>query len=157
MTRPRAAFTMLELLLAIALAVIILSLAIPTLGSAFANNALEDQYRKFEDFARKAQVKAMKEQRTIVLIWDKKGISMQPDVPNSEDSEDSCPRFEFGDAKLVVERPFALEKKPNGEWPFWRSGACEAVRIAYEGNEGYWVAEFDPMTARGTLIDMREK
>ena len=66
------------------------------------------------------------------------------------------PKFAFGEAKLILERPFALEKQPPAEWPFWRSGACEPVRVSFEGREGRWVAEFDGLTGRGRVLEMED-
>jgi type II secretory pathway pseudopilin PulG len=156
MQRHRAAFTMLELLLAIALAVIILALAIPTLANVLGGQQLEGTFTKFEDFVRQAQTKAMKEKRTILIIWNKEGLTLEPEIPSADDAGVDPPKFAFGEAKLLLDRPFALEKKPSAEWPFWRSGTCEPVRITYEGNAGRWVADFDPLTGRGSIVEMQE-
>jgi hypothetical protein len=155
MHRSRVAFTILELLLAIALAVIIMALAIPTLGSIFGGRELEENYEKFDAFVRQAQTKAVKERRTIMIVWQEEGLTIEPQVASADDAGADVPQFAFGDAKLLLNRPFALEKKPLAEWPFWRSGTCEPVRVSYEGKEGRWIAEFDPLTARGTIVEMQ--
>lgn len=147
---------MLEVLLALALAVIVLGLAIPTLGNVLGGRALETQYGKFESFVRQAQTKAVKEKRTILIIWQKEGLTMEPEVPTSEDAEAEIPKFGFGEANLILERPFALQQKPPAVWPFWRSGSCEPVRVTFEGREGRWVAEFDGLTGRGRVISMED-
>lgn len=155
MPRQRSAFTLMEVMLAIGLAVVILALAIPVLGNVIGGDPIKDSYQKFSDFVRKAQVKAVTEKRTIVLVWNKEGITMEPEVPRADDADDG-PQFAFGDAKVSLDRPFALEKKPYAEWPFWRSGTCEPVRVIYESEVGKWVAEFDPLTAQGTVIEMHD-
>jgi len=144
-------------MLAIGLAVIILALAIPVLGSVFGSDPVKESYQKFSDLVRQAQVKAVTEKRTILLVWNKEGITMEPEIPRAEDEGAEGAQFAFGDAKVALDRPFALEKKPYAEWPFWRSGTCEPVRVIYE-NEGVgrWVAEFDPLTAQGTVIEMHD-
>ena len=39
------------------------------------------------------------------------------------------------------------------EWPFWRSGTCEAVVASYRGPAGSWVVKYDPLTVRGTVLE----
>ncbi len=149
-----------ELLLAIALAVIIMALSIPILGSIFSDDALQESFNKFEAFVQKAQTKAVKERRTYLLIWhepDAKhegAITLEPEILTAEEAGTDAESFTFGDAELTLERPFTLEKKPLAEWPFWKSGTCEPVRVAYKSRAGTWLAEFDPLTTRGTIIDM---
>ena len=155
MHRLRVAFTFLELLLAIALAVLVMALSIPLLGSMFSGDDVEDSFHKFETFAQQAKAKAVKEHRTFLIVWhDEGGLTIEPEILSAEEAEGGAPSFSFGDAELTLERPAALEKKPLAEWPFWRSGACEPVRVIYKGKEGSWIAEFDALTARGTIIEM---
>ena len=67
-------------------------------------------------------------------------------------------RAAFTLIEITLERPAALEKKPSGEWPIWRSGACEPVRITYKRDGlGFWVAEYDPLTARSRLITLEQE
>ncbi|MEQ1862736.1 MAG: hypothetical protein ABMA13_22680 [Chthoniobacteraceae bacterium] len=155
MQRSRAAFTFMELLLAIALAVVVMTLSIPILGSIFGGRELEETFTKFEDFARQAQAKAMKEHRTFLVVWNEEGgLTIEPEIFSADDSEAELPNLPYGGAELKLERPFSLEDKPVAEWPFWRSGACEPVRVSYKGREGRWIAEFDALSARGTIIEM---
>jgi hypothetical protein len=160
MPRFRTAFTIMELLLAIALAVIIMALAIPILGSMFGDDSLQDSFKKFEAFVMKAQTKAIKERRTILLVWHEAdarheaGLTIEPEILTAEDADVDPEGFGFGDAEVKLERPFALEKKPFAEWPFWKSGTCEPVRVEYSSEDGRWLAEFDPLTARGTILEM---
>lgn len=153
-----------ELLLAIALAVIILALAIPFLGNLMSDDSLDQSFQKFEQFVLKAQAKAVTERRTILMIWHEKkdanheaGVTIQPQVLTAEDADIDPEGFGFGDSEVRLERPWALEEKPFAEWPFWKSGACEPVRVVYEGPPGRWVAEFDPLTARGKIIEMANR
>lgn len=153
MLRSRTAFTMMEMMLAIALAVIVMALAIPTIGSMFAEDPLQKSFKQFEEFVRKAQSKAVKEHRTYLLVWEKGAITLQPQVLTEEDAQAEPESFSLGNSELTLERPFSLEKKPAAEWPFWKSGTCEPVRVAYKGDGGSWLAEFDPLTTRGTIVE----
>lgn len=163
MHRNRTAFTMMELLMAIALAVIIMALAIPVLGSIFEEDELQRTFKKFEEFVMKAQMKAVKEGRTYLIVWHdadaqhQGGLTLEPQVLTAEEVEMEPESFGFGDAEMVIERPYSLEKKPLAEWPFWKSGTCEPVRVSYQSKAGSWLAEFDPLTTRGTIVEMKDE
>jgi type II secretory pathway pseudopilin PulG len=157
MKQTRAAFTIIEIVLAIAIALIVFAVAIPAISGVFGDDPLEKSYRDFEVFVRQAQTRALTEHRDFVLIWQKDGITMEPRVPTAEDGEAEIPMYPAEKAHITLERPAALEKKPTGEWPIWRSGACEPVRITYESDLGFWIAEFDALTARSRLIRLEQK
>jgi type II secretory pathway pseudopilin PulG len=157
MKHSRAAFTLIEIVLAIAIALIVFAVAIPAISGVFGDDPLEKSYRDFELFVRQAQSRALTEHRDFLLIWQKDGITMEPRVPTAEDGEAEISMYPAEKAHITLERPAALEKKPPGEWPIWRSGACEPVRITYESDLGFWIAEFDALTARSRLIRLEQK
>jgi len=153
MRRSPAAFTLLEIMLAVAVAVMILVVAIPNMSGLFAEDALRRSFDDFDAIARKAQSLAMEEKRTMLLVWMKDGILLAPQVPRAEDNLDEAPALAFSDSvSVTLERPAALIKEPLMEWAFWPSGACEPVRIHYTGDPGKWEAEYEPLTGRGTLV-----
>lgn len=153
MRRSSDAFTLLEIMLAIGIAVMILVIAIPNMSGLFAEDTLRKSFDDFDAIARKAQELAIKEKRTMLLVWMKDGIVVAPQVPRAEDNLDEAPALAFSDnVSVTLERPAALLKEPPPEWPFWPSGACEPVRIRYSGEPGKWEAEYEPLTARGTLV-----
>lgn len=163
MIRTRTAFTLIEIMLAVAIAVIILSLAIPVFGRMMGENELERTYKMFDEFVQKARTKAVKERRTYLLIWHQRderhdgGITLEPEILTSEEAESEPEGFSFGEAEVLLKRLHALEEKPATEWPFWKSGTCEPVQVAYTSKAGNWVAEYDPMTTRAKLLEMNGK
>ena len=153
MNRRAAGFTLLELMLAIAIAVMLLAIAIPSISGIFAEDALRKSFDEFDAIAQQAQTRAIKEKRTMILVWTKEGIAVVPEVPDPEDIENGPPALPFSESvTLALERPFALVKNPAMEWTFWPSGACEPVRVHYAGDVGEWTAEYEPLTGRGTLL-----
>lgn len=162
MHRSRSAFTMMEMMLAIALAVIVMTIAIPTIGTIFEKDELQGTFDKFSEFVQKAQAKAITERRTILLVWHDRdpkrhmeaGLSMEPEILTAEEADAQPESFGFDGAEVRLDRPYALEDKPLSVWPFWRSGTCEPVRVMFTGKAGHWIAEFDPLTARGTIVEM---
>ena len=157
MRRASAAFTLIEIMLAITIALLVIAIAVPAIGGIFAQNELEQSYKEFDAFVQETQQRAVKEDRDFLLVWTKEGVVQEPRVPTPEDAEGELPMYAIEGAKVTIERLFALEKKAPGEWPFWRSGACEPVRITYETEHGHWIAEYDPLVVRGKLLDMVDK
>ena len=152
----RDGFTLLEILLAVSIALIFLTMAVPTVQGLFADRRLKKTYEDFDDFVRRAQARAVEERRAFVLIWDEGGITVQPDSPTEEDSVGDGDYFTFTDGIFSLERPsatqlnkrFNIEQKLPVEWLFWRSGTCEPVVVHFEGEAGTWTARYDPLTVR---------
>jgi type II secretory pathway pseudopilin PulG len=161
MLRARAGFTLVELMLAVAIAIIILLMAMPSLSGISQEKRLRESFERFDVLARKAQLKAVSEQRSWVLTWQPEGILLQPNEPTPEERLDgeapaameSLPISE--EDKWTVERPAALlaPVETPAEWIFWRSGTCEPLRVTYEGPEGWWTAQYNPLTGRGEVTD----
>jgi prepilin-type N-terminal cleavage/methylation domain-containing protein len=164
MLRVRAGFTLVELMLAIAIAIIILLMAMPSLSGIAAEKRLRESFEKFDQLARKAQLKAVSEQRSWVLVWDANAILLQPHEPTPEErlagGEGSNETFPINeDEQWTVQRPATLLAPADTprEWTFWRSGTCEPVIITYEGAEGWWTAQYHPLTGRGDVIQQELK
>jgi hypothetical protein len=157
MNKSRAAFTLIEITLAIAIALIVFAVAIPAISGIMGDDPLEKTFRDFDLFVRQAQSRALAERRDFVMIWEKDGITLEPRVPTAEDGEAEVAMYSSDGARITLERPAALEPKPSGEWPVWRSGVCEPVRITYESDLGFWIAEYEPLTARSRLVSLEQK
>jgi type II secretory pathway pseudopilin PulG len=157
MKNSRAAFTLIEITLAIAIALIVFAVAIPAISGIVGDDPLEKSFRDFNQFVRQAQSRALAEHRDFLLIWEKDGITLEPRVPSAEDGEAEVAMYGSEGARITLERPAALEAKPSGEWPIWRSGVCEPVRITYESDLGFWIAEYEPLTCKGQLIRLEQK
>ena len=157
-----SAFTLLELMLAVLIALIVMGIAIPSMRGLNAEKRLRESYEKVEALAYKAQTNAITQQRTWVLVWEKGQILLQPDAPTAEEKQAGTAEGEetmaIGeDETLTMQRPASLlpPKETPGEWPFWRSGTCEPVTVAYDGPEGTWTAIFHPLTAKGEITEKK--
>ncbi len=155
--RP-AGFTLLEVMLAVAIILMMLLVAVPSIQSIFAEDEMRKSYDEFTKFARQAQDAAMSGKHQVTLVWDKEGIIQVPDKSMTPEEEEALPILRYPEkGTITLERPAALLKKAPVEWAFWRSGACEPVRIIYEAEDGHWIAEFEPLTGQGKLIAMEAK
>lgn len=160
MLRARAGFTLVELMLAVAIAIIILLMALPSLSGISAERRLRETFEKFDGFARKAQLKAVSEQRSWVIVWQPEAILLQPDAPTPEEQQAGGAEGGGGetisiteDEKWTLTRPASLlpPQQTPAEWIFWRSGTCEPVQVTYEGPDGWWTAQYNPLTGHGEI------
>ena len=148
----RSGFTLLEICLVIMIALLLLGLTVPSINGLLAEQRLKKTFEQFDDFVRKAQLRAVTERRAMVMIWDGEGITVQPDDPTAEDSAGEGDYFPFAEGPIALERPAALEKKPAVEWLFWRSGTCEPAILHFEGSSGSWSVQYDPLTVHATFL-----
>lgn len=149
----RNGFTLLEVCLVIFIIMILAAVAVPSIQGLFAEQKLRRSFESFDDFVHGVQARAVAERRAFVLIWDGKGITVQPDEPVLEDSGGDGDYYPFGEGKITLERPAALEKNPPVEWLFWRSGTCEPAIIRFEGEAGSWTVRYDPLTVQGEFLE----
>jgi Tfp pilus assembly protein FimT len=153
-----------ELMLAIAIAVIIMLLALPSLRGMSAEKRLTDTFERFDALARKAQVNAVGQQRAWMLEWGPGAITLRPADPTPEERmNEGTDQSGFEvlpvskEENYALERPVALlpmkDQKP--EWTFWRSGTCEPAIITYSGPVGTWTAQYHPLTGHGEITLQR--
>lgn len=156
----RRAFTLIELMLAIAIAIAVTALAVPNMRGAAAERRLYETFERFDSFARKAQLYAVRQQRSWTLIFDPGQLSLQADEPTPEEREAGGnalqEAFTIGEGESYTLSRHASLRAPKdtfAEWTFWRSGTCEPVIVSYSGPDGTWSAQYNPLTGRGEIID----
>ena len=156
----RRAFTLIELMLAIAIAITVTVLAVPNMRGVARERRLHETFEKFDSFARKAQLYAVRDQRSWSLVWQPGQVVLQPDEPTAEEQEAGViPQMENypvpENEVYALERHAALlaPKDTPGVWTFWRSGTCEPVIVSYGGPDGTWSAQYNPLTGHGEIID----
>jgi len=156
--RRRDAFTLIEICLAVVIALLIVFVAVPSVSGLFREQKLKRTYEAFDDFVRQAQMRSVTERRTFLILWGEAGLTLEPEEPTEEDITAEVQQFAFtDDASFVIERPIALQKKAPQEWTFWRSGTCEPAIVSYKGDAGSWVVKYEPLTARGTFLEQTIK
>lgn len=155
----RAAFTLLEICIALFIAMLMLTLAVPGVLAMLAEQRLKASFDSFDGWVRKARERSIAERRTYVLAWSEKGIALLPvERRETDDAEAEPEQLTFTEGETFkLNRPSALMKQPPGEWVFWRSGLCEEAVISFSGADGSWTVHYDPLTARGTFVDSEVK
>lgn len=158
MLRSRHGFTLLEIMLAILIGLLLMSVAVPSVSGLFREQRLKKSYEDFDDFVRKAQLRAVSEGHTFVMTWQDAAATLVPLDPDAKERDAAPEIFAVPDGStFALERPAALVKKPVAEWPFWRSGTCEPMIVHCQSAAGAWVVEYSGLTARGKVLAMESK
>jgi type II secretory pathway pseudopilin PulG len=152
-------FTLLEITLGVAIALMMAGLAWPNVRGLFVEQQLRERMRQFEEFVRKAGNLARSTRKEVRLIWDKEGVRMVREEPQPEDSPlqdavngalplNGADADFFPLAKgegLALRRLAARDAQPAPEWSFWPAGVREPAEIYYSGPGGTWALRFNPL------------
>ena len=154
--RPGAsrAFTLIEIIIAVAILTVILLMAVPSLEGVFADRKLRASLDGFNKLVRQAQERSVAEHRAYLVVWGEKDVIVQPEAFAKGEEKKAVATFalERGSA-LTLTLPAALTAKPAGEWIFWPTGTCEPAIVRFEGRAGTWTANYLPLTGYGQLAN----
>jgi type II secretory pathway pseudopilin PulG len=149
----KQAFTLIEIVLAVFILMLLLSLAVPTLHGVIANNRLRRSLDSFNDLVRQAEELSVKEQRSYVMVWAKKKVLLRPETFLRDEEVKATAELNLGAREVLkLSLPAALVKDPPAEWIFWPSGTCEPAIVEFNGAAGSWQANYSPLTARPELV-----
>lgn len=153
----RRGFTLVEICMAIAIGMLMLSLAVPSLRGVFSEQRLRDRMGEFEEVVRRAAAAARESKQEMRIRWYKEGLAIEP-AESFEEAREPVLAFEFGkEEQLELKRVAARADKPGAEWSFWPSGIREPVEVAYKSGLGVWALRFGPMTPDPDIIEMRAR
>ena len=158
MPRSRAAFTLVEIIIAVAIMATLLMMAVPSLEGVIRDGHLRKSLDGFNKLVRAAQERSVSEHRAYLLIWTDKDVYLQPEALTKDDSQDPLETFALarGDV-LTLSLPAALTSKKPGQWIFWPTGTCEPAIVRFTGRAGTWTASYSPLTAHGELTSYAAK
>lgn len=151
-------FTLLEICLALMIGLLLITLAVPSVMHAMAEQRLKRSFETFNTFVQDVRLRSLHEQHDLVMQWDEKSITVEDAVSVDQHSEESDSRqpksfqFDAGD-HYTLTRPAALKKDPASEWTFWKTGVCEPAEISFHGAAGKWLVKYDPLTGRGVFLE----
>ena len=154
-TRHSRGFTLIEICLAVVIGLLVVTLMVPSVSGLFAEQKLNQSLEAFDRFVRSAQMRTVAERRDYVIFFEEEAIVLEP-VEDLDEEDATAEREQFPlpeEGDIVLERPLALQKNPPMEWPFWKSGTCEAVIVSYRGPAGSWRVRYDPLTVRATVLE----
>ena len=154
MRSSRAGFTLVEIVIAVAIMATLLLMAVPSLQGVLADKRLRTSLDDFNKLVREAQERSVAEHRAYLIVWTKKNVFLQPEVFAKDEDTKAIATFDLERGTvLTLSLPAALSSKPAGEWIFWPTGTCEPAIIHFEGKAGTWTANYSPLTAHGELTN----
>ncbi len=149
----RTGFTLLEICLAVAIIVLLVMIAVPSVKGVLDEQRLHRTFDAFDQLVRQAQARSVRERRTFALAWTRDGVDLV--AIEKRESDATAEPLRVGTEKdegYSLARPAALSKEAPPVWTFWRSGVCEPAVVSYHGPAGSWVVKYDALTAHGTFL-----
>lgn len=152
--RRSPGFTLVEIVIAVAIMATLLLLAVPSLEGVLADRKLRASLDGFNKLVREAQERSVSQHRPYLIVWTNKNAYLRPESLTKDDDQKPVATFELerGSA-LTLTLPAALSSKPAGEWIFWPTGTCEPAIVQFTGKAGTWTADYSPLTAYGRLTN----
>ena len=145
-------FTFIEIVLAIFILMLLLSLAVPSMLGVAADKRLRRSFDNFNALVRQAQERSVTEQRAYLIVWAKDKVVLRPEEFAKDEEEKITAENALGSGDVLqLALPAALTKKPAGEWIFWPTGTCEPASVTFKGAPGTWSADYPALTCRAQL------
>ncbi len=153
MQRYRA-FTLIEVIIAVAILTIVLLMAVPSFSGVVADRRLRASLDGFNNLVRQAQERSVAEHRAYLIVWGDKDVIVQPEAFAKDEEKKAVATFALEHGMvLTLTLPAALSAKPAGEWIFWPTGTCEPAIVRFAGRAGTWTANYSPLTGHGELAN----
>jgi|ERR1051325_369150 prepilin-type N-terminal cleavage/methylation domain-containing protein len=150
--RRNDGFTLIELVLAMAILLVILLMAVPSLKGIMNDRGLRRSLDEMNRFIVQAQERSMSEGRSYLIVWRNKQFALRPEgyLKGEDHGPVATLKWQKGDA-YTLSFPASIEEEPPAEWVFWPSGNCEPAVVTFRGASGAWKATYSPLTARPQL------
>lgn len=152
--RRRAGFTLIEIVIAIAIMMVVLLVSVPSVTGVLADRRLRRSLEDLNAMVRQAQEFSMIERRSYLIVWRDKQFALRAEgLRRGEDPNPIATLPWRKGESYQLSFPSALEEEPPPAWVFWPSGNCEPVVVKYRGPDGGWTAKYSALTARPELIN----
>src|SRR5437667_8383825 len=76
--RRQGGFTLVEIIIAVFIALLLVTLAVPSLNGVLADKRLHSSLDRFNDLVRQAHERSLAEHRAYLIVWDDANIHLQP-------------------------------------------------------------------------------
>ncbi len=144
--------------MAVAIGMLMLSLAMPSLRGLFAEDRLRERMRQFDEFAGKAADLARTSRKEVRLCWEPEGVRMVQQETSTEGSEALQTGGDFftfaKDEEFILNRIAARDPKAAWEWSFWPEGVREPVEVYYKGLGGSWSERFGALVPEPDVLSI---
>lgn len=157
MQRSRGGFTLIEIVIAVAIMVVVLMMAVPSLSGVIADRKLRKSLDEFNNLVRVAQGRSVNEHRAYLVVWTHKEVLVQPEAFSRDEERKAVATFPLDHGEILTLKLPAAISTTAGEWIFWPTGTCEPASVHFEGNAGVWTEEYSPLTGHGQLSQYAAK
>jgi prepilin-type N-terminal cleavage/methylation domain-containing protein len=152
------AFTLIEIIIAVAILTVVLLMAVPSLSGVLADRRLRASLDTFNNLVRQAQERSVAEHRAYLIVWGDKDVVVQPETFAKDEEKKAVATFSLERGTvLTLTLPAALISKPAGQWIFWPTGTCEPASVRFAGRAGTWTANYSPLTGHAELANYAAK
>lgn len=142
-------FTLIEIALSIFILLLLLMLAVPSLSGVISSRRLKQSLDGFNNLVRQAQERSVTERRAYLIVWNKSGVLLRPEVFGEDEEVKPTAGFRLSKGSVLrLSLPAALTEKHPWEWIFWPSGNCEPATVRFTGPAGVWMASYSPLTGQ---------
>jgi prepilin-type N-terminal cleavage/methylation domain-containing protein len=150
--RDRSGFTLIEMAIAICIALLVLALAVPSVSGVLADRRLRRSLEGLNAMVRQAQERSISEHRSYLIVMKDKKFALRAEGLHR--GEEKGPISTMGWKKgesFRISFPAAIDEDPPAVWAFWPMGTCEPAIVSYQGPDGSWTAKYSALTARPEL------
>lgn len=148
--RRNSGFTLIEIAISVAILLMLLLLAVPSLTGVLADRRLRRSLDEFNRIVQQAQERSILDHRPYVLAWGRDNVALRAEAPEKDEAPLAVYKLARGEA-IQLNLTAALLRDVPAEWIFWPSGNCEPATIAYKSRNGAWTANYSPLTARADV------
>ena len=143
---------MIEIVIAVFILLLMMTLAVPSLSGVLADRRLRRSLDQMNNFVQTAQERSVSEHRAYLISWQEGQLVLHPETPTKEDEGAEMPTLAARKGEgFTLQLPAALIEDPPGDWIFWPSGTCEQAVVTFKGADGSWTARYSSLTAQSEL------
>ena len=150
--RRCSGFTLIEIAISVAILLMLLLLAVPSVSGVLADRRLRHSLDEFNKLVQQAQERSVLEHRPYVIKWGRDNVVLEAESPEKDEAPVAVYKLVRGEA-IQLNLTAALMNDIPAEWIFWPSGNCEPATIVYKGVNGSWTADYSPLTARANVTN----
>lgn len=144
-----------EVVLALLIAALMLTLAIPSLTGAFEGSKAQKSFADFDAMVQEAHSRSVEEARNYVIVWGRDTAVLRPEESTDKGEAEGLQKRKIEkEESLELHLPAALLSKgatPDAIWTFWANGVCEPAEVHYKGPAGAWSAVYNPFTVQAEV------
>jgi hypothetical protein len=153
---------LLEIVAVMGIAILILSIAVPSVAGYLAEQELRENMESFTRMVREAQRSAMAAKAPSRLVFGKEGVAVLAEPPAGGAVMGDVGGGGGGvtlskEEALEFNRFGAMQKAPAPEWMLWPNGVMEPAEVRYTGPKGTWSLRYNPFKIEPEILEVKRR